>query len=278
MPLRDKLHRMPSPRAPRLIEPILKKYHLEHHARAFRAGLMPAVRLLCDKLHRRPLPPGRSKFGGEPDLHWSEPWPSQEGRPLHFLAQLRLSDVAHLLPRGQLPASGVLRLWYNSLGERKRAERTLIDGAVFEPSLVHLTFDPDESRPLDRRPWPTHVERFRSEFGEPWSPHRERAMKFLPIRSVTAAAIKRVIVAEERVDPANGWTRAMSAVREIEASADLRRADHKLLGDIVELQTDSRVTAACTAAGVNEFGNRSRARGASFPRRRAVPASPPARL
>lgn len=55
--------------------------------------------------------PPTSRLGGQPDLPAATPWPEWEGRPLAFLAQLRLDE----LPGGTLaglPSAGLLSFFY----------------------------------------------------------------------------------------------------------------------------------------------------------------------
>jgi uncharacterized protein YwqG len=58
--------------------------------------------------------PGVSRFGGTPDLPAGTHWPEWDGRPLAFIGQLRLAevaphDVAHLLPE-----AGLLSFFYDA--------------------------------------------------------------------------------------------------------------------------------------------------------------------
>lgn len=59
----------------------------------------------------RAFPPGASKLGGDPDLPEDRPWPlGRRRRPLSFLGQIRLSDLAGLPAASALPGKG--RLWF----------------------------------------------------------------------------------------------------------------------------------------------------------------------
>lgn len=69
-----------------------------------------------------PLANGRSKIGGTPDVSQGFIWPRFLGkaygeeecvnRPLSFLAQINLRDVAHLDEEGVLPKTGMLSFFY----------------------------------------------------------------------------------------------------------------------------------------------------------------------
>jgi Domain of unknown function (DUF1963)/Regulator of chromosome condensation (RCC1) repeat len=56
------------------------------------------------------FPPGVTRLGGHPDGRrdgsWS--WPTLDGRPMAFLAQINLADVAPLEAPGRLPSTGLL--------------------------------------------------------------------------------------------------------------------------------------------------------------------------
>lgn len=53
------------------------------------------------------LPIGASKLGGCPDLPAGTPWPSRDERPMAFVAQIDLADIATLAD-GELPPDGLL--------------------------------------------------------------------------------------------------------------------------------------------------------------------------
>lgn len=68
-----------------------------------------------------PLPVGSSKLGGKPDLPPDFEWPEFEGstwgcesklRPLSFLVQINLKDVAAYDTEGLLPSAGLLSFFY----------------------------------------------------------------------------------------------------------------------------------------------------------------------
>ena len=68
-----------------------------------------------------PLPVGRSRIGGRPDVPSDFVWPTYEGssydvelkcRPLSFLAQINLRDVAEWDEEHLLPTEGILSFFY----------------------------------------------------------------------------------------------------------------------------------------------------------------------
>ena len=55
---------------------------------------------------------GGSRLGGRPDLPTGAAWPTQDGRPLVFVGQVDLGDVAPADVTGLLPTSGLLTFFY----------------------------------------------------------------------------------------------------------------------------------------------------------------------
>lgn len=51
---------------------------------------------------------GASRFGGWPDLPEGVAWPTWRGRPMSFLAQIDLADIAEVQPEARLPKAGLL--------------------------------------------------------------------------------------------------------------------------------------------------------------------------
>ena len=56
---------------------------------------------------------GASKFGGQPDLPASVPWPSNDNGALSFVAQINFAEVSKFDTDGLLPKSGMLYLFYD---------------------------------------------------------------------------------------------------------------------------------------------------------------------
>lgn len=69
---------------------------------AVAALISPAVGLQI--IDGTPLP-GKSKFGGNPDVGASFVWPKSEGKPLMFLCQINLNDISR---QRMLPPEGML--------------------------------------------------------------------------------------------------------------------------------------------------------------------------
>jgi uncharacterized protein YwqG len=64
-----------------------------------------------------PATPGASRLGGAPDAPAGLEWPTVGDRQLAFVGQLRLADVAGLVPDGPLPREGLLLLFWDATGE-----------------------------------------------------------------------------------------------------------------------------------------------------------------
>ncbi|MGC4117273.1 MAG: YwqG family protein [Myxococcales bacterium] len=101
---------------------------------------------------RAPWLPGATRFGGEPDLPASMPWPMSGGRPMTFAAQLDLDSLRGLAAAKELPQSGLLSFFYNAVPDRD------FDKKIEYPTrVIHLaTRDGLARRPTppggDRRP------------------------------------------------------------------------------------------------------------------------------
>jgi uncharacterized protein YwqG len=83
-------------------EPIAGAHTLERLA-------TPALRIVATRTQTDTLPIGASRFGGTPDVPATFAWPSRDGRPLTFLAQLELAEVK--MP--ELPEHGWLLFFYD---------------------------------------------------------------------------------------------------------------------------------------------------------------------
>jgi uncharacterized protein YwqG len=60
------------------------------------------------------LKPGESKIGGMPDLPKGSKWPDYKGKPLPFIAQFRMVDVAKYDKETLLPKTGMLYFFYDA--------------------------------------------------------------------------------------------------------------------------------------------------------------------
>ena len=78
-----------------------------NQAEAIAALAQPSIRI-CTK-RASPLPRGSSRFGGSPDVPRGFNWPTKNGRPLTFIAQINLTEVSS----PDLPETGWLLFFYD---------------------------------------------------------------------------------------------------------------------------------------------------------------------
>jgi uncharacterized protein YwqG len=75
--------------------------------------LRPSIRLDATPVDEA-LPVGCSRLGGTPDLGLGVSWPRWDGRPLAFVAQLNLAEIAEFGGPDYLPAFGTLSFFYDA--------------------------------------------------------------------------------------------------------------------------------------------------------------------
>ncbi len=122
------------------------------------AAELRALERTCARLHFEPIespededePPalalGAARFGGQPDLEPSAPWPvAPDGEPMIFVAQIKLEDLAAERCSEELPAQGLLSFFY--------APFSAGDSLVHPVAVLHTT-----SGALERRATPERVD------------------------------------------------------------------------------------------------------------------------
>ena len=87
---------------------------LRDHAAALVSLIEPAVRLVPDATDGSPAIIGATKLGGCPDLAPGTEWPSFQGVPQSFIAQINLGEVAGMAGTEVLPDSGLLSFFYDA--------------------------------------------------------------------------------------------------------------------------------------------------------------------
>jgi hypothetical protein len=95
------------------------------------------------------LPVGMSKVGGQPDLPPGFVWPYWQERPIHFLAQFNMTEVAHYDVEHTLPISGMLYFFLDDTlesigtpGSYGRQEERGWKVVYYPGSLSHLQRTP----------------------------------------------------------------------------------------------------------------------------------------
>lgn len=118
----------------------LFQFGLGDHAEALLGLGLPSIRLhpaAPRELSAGGLPIGTSKLGGRPDLAQGTSWPIHDGRPLQFMAQIRLADLAGLEAASVLPDAGLLTFFYDQL-EGSRGTVSVVDLERKGAPLVRL--------------------------------------------------------------------------------------------------------------------------------------------
>lgn len=106
---------------------------------------VPAVRLRsCFSTGRVPV--GASHFGGRPDLPAGHQWPTYDGQPMMFIAQIRADEINAVLP-GALPSNDALVAVFAAIEPD--------GGYPVAPDAVSVLVVPVAG--LSRLPWPTRL-------------------------------------------------------------------------------------------------------------------------
>ncbi len=100
------------------IREALRAAGLERLADVAERLTLPAIRIQPMMVDEDTIPIGVSKLGGCPDLPPDMAWPEREGKPLGFLAQFNLAEVAPYDFEKALPSSGMLYFFYDFTNER----------------------------------------------------------------------------------------------------------------------------------------------------------------
>lgn len=72
-----------------------------------------ALRLMSTPADENTIKTGVSKIGGSPDMPTEIEWPQRDGRPLHFLAQINMGEVALKLRGDEIPNKEWLWFFYD---------------------------------------------------------------------------------------------------------------------------------------------------------------------
>lgn len=114
---------------------------------------------------------GASRIGGDPDLPPGTKWPRASGKPLSFVAQVRLEDLAKV-QKSALPKKGLLSFFVSEA-----------DGSYLEKAAVLLS----DTKKLERTPPPDGFERMAD--GELLSRgYKARGLTFEVVKKVPAAS------------------------------------------------------------------------------------------
>jgi uncharacterized protein YwqG len=86
---------------------LINAAQLTHHADSILSLVKPSIRISVAAIEEE-LPVGVSKLGGTPDLPPEWEWVEIDGKPLEFIGQIRLEEVAPFDVQSLLPKSGIL--------------------------------------------------------------------------------------------------------------------------------------------------------------------------
>ncbi|RBW68178.1 YwqG family protein [Bacillus taeanensis] len=92
------------------IESLIKKHGLEHVKDDILDGVFSCIAVKPERAEHLPL--GASKMGGVPDLPQGEDYPMYKGKPLHFIGQFNLKEIAELNIKTEIPKEGMLYFFY----------------------------------------------------------------------------------------------------------------------------------------------------------------------
>ncbi len=97
----------------KLLDQLAEMHGLKQQRKAVRKIARPAILLRTKRSAEAKIPTGATKIGGRPDLPASAEWPAyRDGKPLAFLAQINLAQVAKVgTPNKGLPAAGLLSVF-----------------------------------------------------------------------------------------------------------------------------------------------------------------------
>jgi len=155
---------------PALIDRLLDIHNLKKHRKEIRKIARPAILLRTKKSSEAKIPPGATKMGGRPDLPALAEWPVyRNGKPLAFLAQIDLAEIAKLgTPIKGLPKEGLLSVFsaWGWMAEDDGDPQIPDDGGEEQPGWTVMLHTPPQAK-LERRKTPRGVNSFRAAAVEP---------------------------------------------------------------------------------------------------------------
>jgi len=101
---------------------------------------------------------GQTKIGGKPDLPKDSKWPTWNGKPLSFLAQINLAEIKALKVYNHLPKEGTLYFFYESSPES-------LGNGIEERESWRVIYSKEATRELEQREFPRDLV-YENRFGE----------------------------------------------------------------------------------------------------------------
>ncbi len=158
---------------PKLIDRLIEIHGLQEQRRAIRKLARHALLLRTKRSSEAKITPGATKIGGQPDLPGSTEWPAYRGgKPLAFLAQINLAQVATLKsPIKGLPVDGLLSVfsawgWTEPDSSDPQTPEGGADPGDEQPGWTVVLHTPRRAR-LERRRTPRGVNAFKAAAVEP---------------------------------------------------------------------------------------------------------------
>jgi uncharacterized protein YwqG len=155
---------------PKLLDRLIEIHDLKGHRKEVRKIVRPAVLLRTARSSEAKVPLGAAKLGGRPDLPASSEWPVyRDGKPLAFLAQIDLAEIAKLgTPIKGLPSAGLLSVFsaWGWMEEGEGDPQTPQDGDEEQTGWTVVLHTPQRAT-LERRKTPRGVNCFKAAGAEP---------------------------------------------------------------------------------------------------------------
>jgi len=96
------------------LKTLINRHHLQHLESQIIDIAKPCLHIEKERVYYiDALPLGTSRLGGIPDVPEDFEWPTREDKPLTFIMQLRLSDLAQYDLESVLPTNGWLYYFYD---------------------------------------------------------------------------------------------------------------------------------------------------------------------
>jgi uncharacterized protein YwqG len=154
---------------PRLMDRLIDLHNLNNRRKEIRKLVRPAVLLRTRKSSEAKIPLGATKIGGRPDLPVKAEWPVyRDGKPLAFLAQINLTEIAKRgTPIKGLPSKGLLSVFsaWGWMEEGAGDPQTPEDGEEEQIGWTAVLHTPPTKR--KRRQTPRGVNSFKAAAVEP---------------------------------------------------------------------------------------------------------------
>jgi uncharacterized protein YwqG/predicted DNA-binding protein (MmcQ/YjbR family) len=122
-----------------------------------------AMLLKTSKAAESKIGVGQTKIGGEPDLPDGMEWPQfKNGKPLAFLAQINVAEVASVSKLRGLPESGLLSLFSVFGWQVEDDADPQLPPGKYDHDWTRILYHPGNQKSLERRRTPSGVNSFKS--------------------------------------------------------------------------------------------------------------------